>query len=65
MRRFGKDLIASMKQAAAHAQGRKVPGLRVTSVCRGAAAPDFAPAQSGLRPATCPSASSKYGRNPA
>ena len=32
MNKFGEDLIASMKQAAAHAQGRKVRGLRVTSV---------------------------------
>ena len=32
MNKFGEDLIASMKQAAAHAQGRNVRGLRVTSV---------------------------------
>jgi putative transcriptional regulator len=30
--RFADDLIASMKQAAAHARGRKVRGLRVTVV---------------------------------
>jgi putative transcriptional regulator len=32
MGKFAKDLIASMKQAAAHASGRKVRGLRVTTV---------------------------------
>jgi putative transcriptional regulator len=32
MSKFGKELIASMKQAAAHAGGRKVPGMRVTTV---------------------------------
>jgi putative transcriptional regulator len=32
MSKFGKDLIDSMKQAAAHAGGRKVPGKRVTTV---------------------------------
>jgi putative transcriptional regulator len=32
MSTFGKELIASMKQAAAHARGRKVRGLRVTKV---------------------------------
>jgi putative transcriptional regulator len=32
MARFANDLIASMKQAAAHAQGRKVRGMRVTTV---------------------------------
>jgi putative transcriptional regulator len=32
MNRFGKELIASLKQAAAHAGGRKVPGTRVTTV---------------------------------
>jgi putative transcriptional regulator len=32
MSKFGKDLIASMEQAAAHARGRKVAGLRVTTV---------------------------------
>jgi putative transcriptional regulator len=32
MSRFGKELITSMKQAAAHASGRKVPGMHVTAV---------------------------------
>jgi putative transcriptional regulator len=32
MSKFGRDLIDSMKQAAKHAQGRKVPGMRVTRV---------------------------------
>lgn len=32
MSKFGKELIASMRQAAAHASGRKVPGMRVTTV---------------------------------
>jgi len=32
MSKFGKELIESMKQAAAHAQGRKVRGMRVTAV---------------------------------
>ena len=32
MSRLGKELIASMKQAAAHARGRKVRGMRVTKV---------------------------------
>ena len=32
MRKFGKELIASMKQAAVHAQGAKVRGMRVTAV---------------------------------
>ena len=32
MTKFGKELIDSMKQAAAHAGGRKVPGMRVTTV---------------------------------
>jgi putative transcriptional regulator len=32
MSKFGKDLIAGMKQAAAHARGRKVRGMRVTKV---------------------------------
>jgi putative transcriptional regulator len=32
MSKFGKELIESMKQAAAHAGGRKVPGMRVTTV---------------------------------
>jgi len=29
---FGKELIASMKQAVAHARGRKVRGMRVARV---------------------------------
>jgi putative transcriptional regulator len=32
MSKFGDDLIASLKQAAAHARGRRVPGMRVTTV---------------------------------
>ena len=32
MSKFGKELIASLQQAAAHAGGRKVPGMRVTKV---------------------------------
>jgi putative transcriptional regulator len=32
MGRFGEELVKSMKQAAAHASGRKVPGMRVTTV---------------------------------
>ncbi|MGO8868425.1 MAG: hypothetical protein ACLQME_18195 [Alphaproteobacteria bacterium] len=32
MGKFGKELIESMRQAAAHAGGRKVPGMRVTTV---------------------------------
>ena len=32
MSKFGKELIASMKQAAAHARGRRVRGMRVTKV---------------------------------
>jgi putative transcriptional regulator len=32
MSKFGRELIESMKQAAQHAQGRKVQGLRVTTV---------------------------------
>jgi len=30
--KFGKELIGSMKQAARHAQGKKVHGMRVTTV---------------------------------
>jgi putative transcriptional regulator len=30
--KFGKDLIASMKQAARHASGRNVRGMRVTRI---------------------------------
>jgi len=32
MSRFGDELIESLKQASAHARGRKVPGMRVTTV---------------------------------
>jgi putative transcriptional regulator len=32
MGKFGKDLITSMKQAAAHARGRKPRGLRISIV---------------------------------
>ena len=32
MSKSGRELIASMKQAARHAEGRKVPGMRVTTV---------------------------------
>ena len=32
MAKFGSELIASLKQAAAHKQGRKVRGMRVTAV---------------------------------
>jgi putative transcriptional regulator len=32
MSKFGTELIESMKQAAAHSRGRKVPGTRVTRV---------------------------------
>ena len=32
MSKFGKELIESMQQAAAHAVGRKVRGMRVTRV---------------------------------
>lgn len=32
MSKFGQELIESMKQAARHAEGRKVPGMRVTTV---------------------------------
>ena len=32
MSKFGRDLIASMRQAANHAAGRKVRGMRVTRV---------------------------------
>ncbi len=32
MSKFGRELIESMTQAARHAQGRKVPGMRVTTV---------------------------------
>jgi putative transcriptional regulator len=32
MSKFGNELIASLKQATAHARGRKVRGMRVTKV---------------------------------
>jgi putative transcriptional regulator len=32
MGRFGKELIASLEQAAGHAQGRKPRGMRLTKV---------------------------------
>jgi putative transcriptional regulator len=32
MGKFGKELIESMTQATTHARGRKVPGMRVTTV---------------------------------
>ena len=32
MSKFGKELITSLKQAAAHAEGRKVRGMRLTKV---------------------------------
>jgi putative transcriptional regulator len=32
MSKFGKELIASLTQAAAHAKGRKPQGMRVTKV---------------------------------
>jgi putative transcriptional regulator len=45
MGKLGKELIASMKQAAAHAQGRKVRGMRVTKV----EIPDVKAIRRGLR----------------
>jgi hypothetical protein len=32
MSKFGRELIASLKQAADHAKGRKVPGTRFATV---------------------------------
>jgi putative transcriptional regulator len=32
MTKFGRDLIESMSEAAAHARGERVPGLRLTTV---------------------------------
>ena len=32
MSKFGGDLIESMQQAARHASGRKLPGMRITTV---------------------------------
>jgi putative transcriptional regulator len=45
MGKLGKQLIASMKQAAAHAQGRRVSGMRVTKV----EIPDVKAIRRGLR----------------
>jgi len=45
MARFADELIASMKQAAAHAGGRKVKGVRVTRV----APPDVKAIRRSLR----------------
>jgi len=45
MARFADELIASMKQAAAHASGRKVKGVRVTRV----APPDVKAIRRSLR----------------
>jgi putative transcriptional regulator len=45
MGKFAYDLIASMKQAAAHARGRKVRGMRVTVVV----APDVKALRRSLR----------------
>ena len=45
MGKLGKELIASMKQAASHAQGRKVRGMRVTKV----EIPDVKAIRRGLR----------------
>ena len=32
MSKFARELIASLEQAADHAKGRKVPGMRITRV---------------------------------
>ena len=45
MGKFGSELIESMKQAAAHARGRPVRGLRVTTV----EVPDVKAIRRGLR----------------
>ncbi len=45
MSKFGKDLIASMEQAVAHARGRRVPGMRITKV----AVPDVKAIRRSLR----------------
>jgi putative transcriptional regulator len=45
MSKFGKELIVSMTQAAAHAQGRKVRGMRLTKV----EAPDVKAIRRSLR----------------
>ena len=45
MSKFGEELIESMKQAATHAGGRKVRGMRVTKV----AVPDVKAIRRSLR----------------
>lgn len=45
MSKFGRELIESMQQAARHASGRKVTGLRVTTV----EAPDVKAIRRALR----------------
>lgn len=45
MSKFGNALIESMTQAAAHAQGRKVPGMRVITVT----SPNVRAIRKGLR----------------
>jgi putative transcriptional regulator len=45
MSKFAKELIASMEQAAAHAGGRKVTGMRLTKV----AIPDVKAIRRSLR----------------
>jgi predicted DNA binding CopG/RHH family protein len=54
MRKFGNDLIASMKQAAAHTKGRKVRGMQVThragEIGRVRVISDFLPAPAELVP---------------
>jgi putative transcriptional regulator len=45
MSKFGKDLIASVEQAVAHAKGRKLAGMRITKV----AMPDVKAIRRSLR----------------
>lgn len=45
MSKSGRELIGSLKQAAKHAEGRKVPGMRVTVV----EAPDVKAIRRSLR----------------
>ena len=45
MSTFGRELIGSLKQAAKHTEGRKVPGMRVTVV----EAPDVKAIRRALR----------------
>ncbi|HEX3484758.1 MAG TPA: hypothetical protein VHT51_06830 [Micropepsaceae bacterium] len=45
MSKFGKELIESLQQAAAHASGRKVAGLRTTTI----EAPDVRAIRRSLR----------------